>query len=344
MFAMAAGAILAIGHLQDQATKARDSQLKLSGLRLDLAQIQQVPWGAAPGEGDSLDSVKGELQGDQQEIEQTLAELSRHRGLPERARIDAPLNRTMAALWQILHAVSKGRSDVANKASDTAARQAYVADTELQRAAKRDRAGSVRALRKSRLGSAGVILLLFFAFAWFYGRALRARRMAEELAVENRRLLAESQEEALTDALTGLGNRRALIGDLEEAQPAAPGEQIMVALFDLDGFKQYNDSFGHPAGDAVLHLLGGRLADAVERRGRAYRMGGDEFCVLASIPEGDAEQLAAEAAAALSERGAGVAIDCSFGFALMPRETLNPQRALSLADQRMYRHKHSAAA
>ena len=279
-----------------------------------------------------------------QEIEQTLNRLSRDGGLPERARIDGPLGRTMAALWQILHAVSKGRSDVANKASDTAARQAYVADVELQNAAKRDRGRSLRVLRQSRLGSAGVILLLFFAFAWFYRRALRARRAAEGLAAENRRLLAESQEEALTDPLTRLGNRRALIADLEESDRGAPGEQTLVALFDLDGFKHYNDTFGHPAGDAVLQLLGGRLADAVDRRGRAYRMGGDEFCVLAVVREDEADGLAAEAAAALSEKGVGFSIVCSYGVALMPKETVNPKRALSLADQRMYRHKHSAAA
>jgi diguanylate cyclase (GGDEF)-like protein len=118
----------------------------------------------------------------------------------------------------------------------------------------------------------------------------------------------------------------------------------MVALFDLDGFKRYNDSFGHPAGDGVLGMLGERLADAVEARGRAYRMGGDEFCVVASVPEHEAQALAAHAAAALSEEGVGFTIHCSYGLALMPSETVNPQRALSLADKRMYERKHSAAA
>ncbi|HEX6458757.1 MAG TPA: GGDEF domain-containing protein [Thermoleophilaceae bacterium] len=343
-FALAATAIVAISRLQDQSTAARDAQLKLIGLRLDLAQIQQVPWGAAPGEGDSLSDVRDELQGDQQGIEQTLNELSRGGSLPDRSRIDEPFRKTMAALWQILHAVSTGRSEVANRASDTAARQAYVADVALQKAAKHDRVRSLHALWKSRVGSAGVILLLVFAFAWFYRRAVRSRRVAEDLAAENRRLLAESQEEALTDPLTGLGNRRALMADFDEWEVGASGEQTLVALFDLDGFKHYNDSFGHPAGDAVLRLLGGRLADAVEARGRAYRMGGDEFCVLASLSEDDARQLAGDAAEALSETGVGFSITCSYGMALMPRETLNPKRALSLADQRMYRHKHSAAA
>ena len=56
----------------------------------------------------------------------------------------------------------------------------------------------------------------------------------------------------------------------------------MLAIFDLDGFKTYNDTFGHPAGDALLARLGDNLADAVAGRAIAYRMGGDEFCVLST--------------------------------------------------------------
>ena len=54
----------------------------------------------------------------------------------------------------------------------------------------------------------------------------------------------------------------------------------MLLLFDLNGFKHYNDTFGHPAGDELLSRLGGALRDAVGEDGTAYRIGGDEFCVL----------------------------------------------------------------
>ena len=54
----------------------------------------------------------------------------------------------------------------------------------------------------------------------------------------------------------------------------------MLVLFDLDGFKHYNDTFGHPAGDALLVRLGGNLSTYLSGRGRAFRMGGDEFCAL----------------------------------------------------------------
>src|ERR1043165_7807738 len=92
---VACAAILSIGRLQDDATGSRDAQLTLVELRLDLAQIQQVPWGASPDEGDDPTDVRDELQGDEQQIEQTLAQLSRDPGLPERAQIERPFKRTM---------------------------------------------------------------------------------------------------------------------------------------------------------------------------------------------------------------------------------------------------------
>ena len=84
----------------------------------------------------------------------------------------------------------------------------------------------------------------------------------------------------MTDALTGLGNRRRLLTDLDEVlEPTTP--PTLLVIFDLDGFKGYNDSFGHPAGDALLARLGRKLGRVRGDRGGAYRLGGDEFCVLA---------------------------------------------------------------
>jgi diguanylate cyclase (GGDEF)-like protein len=65
----------------------------------------------------------------------------------------------------------------------------------------------------------------------------------------------------LTDALTSLGNRRHLMSDLERA--IAAGQTTALAIFDLDGFKEYNDRFGHPAGDSLLARLTGKLRTAV---------------------------------------------------------------------------------
>jgi two-component system, cell cycle response regulator len=118
----------------------------------------------------------------------------------------------------------------------------------------------------------------------------------------------------------------------------------MIALFDLDGFKQYNDTFGHPAGDALLARLGERLGAAVEGIGTAYRMGGDEFCVLAAVDADRAVTIVELAAAALSDAGDAFAVRCSHGMALVPAEAFSPAEALRLADQRMYAHKASDSA
>jgi two-component system cell cycle response regulator len=154
---------------------------------------------------------------------------------------------------------------------------------------------------------------------------------------ENARMLVTSRHEALTDALTGLGNRRALTRDLDRAI-GAHDEPTLLALFDLDGFKHYNDSYGHPAGDALLQRLGRMLASHVEGAGSAYRMGGDEFCVLVPII-GDGEDQAAAAAAALAEHGDGFSISCSHGAVGVPIEADDVGEALRIADQRMYAHK-----
>jgi two-component system, cell cycle response regulator len=156
----------------------------------------------------------------------------------------------------------------------------------------------------------------------------------------NGRLLDATRDEALTDALTGLGNRRRLTLDLDAAAATAdPARPVVLAIFDLDGFKRYNDGFGHAAGDALLQRLGAALSAAVEGRGTAYRMGGDEFCVLLAPGLARPAQAIVDATRALSERGQGFRIGCSFGQVELPREATAVEAALRTADQRMYAHK-----
>jgi diguanylate cyclase (GGDEF)-like protein len=158
---------------------------------------------------------------------------------------------------------------------------------------------------------------------------------------DNGAMLDATRREALTDALTGLGNRRALAKDLaRDLSEAGDADGLVLVLFDLDGFKHYNDCYGHPAGDDLLVRLGGNLARQVAGHGRAYRMGGDEFCALLRPRLARADLVAAAAAAALRERGEGFDIGCSHGFVLLPAETDDPAEALRLADRRMYAEKH----
>jgi diguanylate cyclase (GGDEF)-like protein len=156
---------------------------------------------------------------------------------------------------------------------------------------------------------------------------------------EHRAMLEQSRRDALTDSLTGLGNRRQLMEDLGAA--VEYGEPRILVVFDLDGFKTYNDAFGHPAGDSLLARLGQNLAEALGPDGVPYRMGGDEFCALIDAPQPRGGWLVEVAATALAERGQGFVVGSSYGSALVPDEARTSSEALQLADRRLYRQKSS---
>jgi two-component system cell cycle response regulator len=157
---------------------------------------------------------------------------------------------------------------------------------------------------------------------------------------ENLKYLRSSRGEALTDALSGLGNRRLLLQELDAAF-GEQGRRHTLVFFDLDGFKHYNDEFGHVAGDALLTRLARTLATSVEGRGSAYRLGGDEFCVLLDPPVAPDDPLIAAAARSLEEHGEAFSVAASYGIAQLPSEADSPERAVALADARMYSHKDS---
>jgi diguanylate cyclase (GGDEF)-like protein len=202
-------------------------------------------------------------------------------------------------------------------------------------------------------GSIGLGLLVYAAFAPLNALAvgLAAASLIAVMARlmltfrDNVGMLRHSRGEALTDPLTGLGNRRALAKALERALPTVDdGDPLVLVLFDLDGFKHYNDTFGHPAGDALLVRLGTALSAYLDGRGEAFRMGGDEFCALFRPGGQVAAPIVAGAAGALSEQGEAFRIGCSYGAITLPREAADAAEAVRIADQRMYAHKHSRRA
>ena len=146
---------------------------------------------------------------------------------------------------------------------------------------------------------------------------------------------------AHTDPLTALSNRRQLMLDLEDACSRADRDQrFALVMFDLDGFKGYNDSFGHLPGDALLRRLGYKLSEAVAGWGTAYRLGGDEFCALAPLRgQESADAVSNLGAQALSEEGEGFTIGASHGAVVLPDEARTPSEALATADLRMYAFK-----
>jgi len=177
--------------------------------------------------------------------------------------------------------------------------------------------------------SPGSLVELALALAMLAGSAAA-------VASDGRRL----RRELATDQLTGLRNRRALIEELPPVCQRATDEQpAYLWFFDLNGFKAYNDSFGHSAGDVLLRRLGQRLREVIEPEGTVYRLGGDEFCALVCAPASNPLALFGRAREALSEHGGAFTVTSSAGAVEIPREARDPAMALRLADQHMYRDK-----
>ena len=206
------------------------------------------------------------------------------------------------------------------------------------------------------MACAGFVSTAIFAQAWDHDSLVRCvvavptlataalavawlREGMEAREAELMRLTEAHERDARTDSLTGLGNRRALTEALDDVLGPGGGPTLF-ALFDLDGFKLYNDRFGHPAGDTLLARLGERLATVVHADGVAFRLGGDEFCVLIdAADERRAEERLGECVEALTVSGPGFEVTSSFGRAMLPAEAATASGALAVTDTRMYECK-----
>jgi two-component system cell cycle response regulator len=203
-----------------------------------------------------------------------------------------------------------------------------------------------RAFASPAIFALAVLALLMLERQDMNEPAVAALTVATLIAVVFRLVLTFAQNRSLvmeleTDSLTGLFNRGKLLYDLERLFNIDESPPHQLAFLDLDGFKAYNDAFGHPAGDALLVRLSHQLAAAVGEEGRAYRMGGDEFAMLVRGDGPSADAAIAAGAAALSERGEGFQVTCSAGIAKLPADANSGTAALQLADQRMYADKDS---
>jgi diguanylate cyclase (GGDEF)-like protein len=149
---------------------------------------------------------------------------------------------------------------------------------------------------------------------------------------------------ALTDALTGLGNRRAFDRDLEIeiARAGRHSTSLSVLILDLDGLKAVNDGLGHQAGDLLLRCVGDELRRAFRLEDRIYRLGGDEFALLLPHTSGDyslpARQRLDGVRSAVRARGFEH-VDFSTGLATFPQEAFSSTSLWQLADSRMYEEK-----
>ena len=161
-----------------------------------------------------------------------------------------------------------------------------------------------------------------------------------------RRLTKSREREAMTDELTGLGNRRYLTNMLDNF--FVPGEtgHLALLLIDLDHFKEINDSFGHQVGDRILAMLGSRLGDALAPSDILVRLGGDEFGVVltgesAQRPTIVAERLTTELEYPFALEVANLHVSASIGIAIVPDHAGTASELLRCADVAMYRAKSS---
>jgi diguanylate cyclase (GGDEF)-like protein len=336
------GAIAAVWLLVARADSGRQDQLHITSLTLSLSDLETAPFDADPASGGSATATQLRIRADESLISRGLAaggQAAVPPSLLSTGRAD------MARLDQVVTSVYKiavrpgglaGSGARAAELAGTIRVQAGAVSDVLAKMSATDATDAWRARTQAKFGAAGAMLLLLLAFACFYFRSVAARVIVERLA-------NEKGVEAKTDALTGLGNRRALAGDFAVVTAEAPGDgELLLIMFDLDGFKQYNDTFGHEAGDSLLQSLGGRLAAASEAHsGSAYRTGGDEFCVLVRSSPPTVERMLDDTISALQATGEGWHIGCSQGTAWIPSEAVNESQALRLADERMYANKAS---
>ncbi|MEO7726993.1 MAG: diguanylate cyclase [Burkholderiales bacterium] len=174
--------------------------------------------------------------------------------------------------------------------------------------------------------------------------------MAETLHERQKRIdsaITTLQQQAITDALTGVNNRRYLYETLprEIVRAKRAGTTIGVVVIDLDHFKRINDSYGHEAGDMVLRWVGNVLLKSTRGSDIVCRYGGEEFCVvLPEVSSASVQAKADEIRRALMELnldycGKPLKITASFGAAIYPEHGEDADTLLRLADEALYRAK-----
>jgi diguanylate cyclase (GGDEF)-like protein len=157
--------------------------------------------------------------------------------------------------------------------------------------------------------------------------------------------LSTVRRQALTDDLTGLGNRRSLFeGSEDQLQTVRPGERIVLLLLDLDNFKLVNDTLGHQCGDELLREAARRLARDVTRPDLVIRLGGDEFALLVGLGAGVEARRIAERVLDLLARpivvaGVEIRMQASAGIAESDGSCVTIVELLRRADVAMYAAK-----
>ncbi len=200
----------------------------------------------------------------------------------------------------------------------------------------------------------GVMALARTEGQFSYGDLALVESVALEAgtALQNARLYSEAAERANRDSVTKLFNHRAVQEQLHAtlARCRRSGGQFSIVMMDLNNFKFFNDTYGHPVGDDVLRNVARALEEASRESDVLGRYGGDEFIIM--LPDTDAQgtlEACARIQTALDARylepvaGTRLPISISFGWSSFPTDGENVLDLLTAADQHLYNHKRGDA-
>jgi diguanylate cyclase (GGDEF)-like protein len=276
--------------------------------------------------------------------------------LAQRASADAPLPTfealAPAARMLVMHArsISNSRGSRGTLGSAALAREAERVESEAIRALERSDA-AVTARINSRTEAQlqlGERLRKYVSWMLIGSIAVLAALFAgyRRLQLRDRETQKRIEHLAHFDMVTGLPNRALLSDRLaqETARARRASSPFAVLMFDLDGFKKVNDTWGHAAGDRVLMLVGERVRRCVRASDTVGRLGGDEF--LAILPEttlagalGVAEKLRESLREPYPLDKAVASLSTSVGVSLFPAHGADPESLLRAADAALYRAK-----
>ena len=280
------------------------------------------------------------------ELEQRLNELER-----ERQRTRAANARFGAALSATLEPAELMRTIVATAVEETGAAGGMVVRVDDEVALEgRPEQGAERITFPLRAAETdfGSLVLTGDGFTEEQIETVASLAAHATIALENARLHAIVERQALLDGLTGLANRRSVDAKLraEVARARRFSDKVCLVLADLDDFKRVNDTFGHPTGDEALRLFAATLAATVREMDVAARWGGEEFALV--LPGTDADggaRLAERAREALEQctlrvDGGEVRMTASFGVASLPPAE-DVQELVDAADSALYEAKRT---
>jgi diguanylate cyclase (GGDEF)-like protein/PAS domain S-box-containing protein len=182
-------------------------------------------------------------------------------------------------------------------------------------------------------------------FSMFLDRTLE-QKMQEEME----KSATELERLALTDPLTGLGNRRFLMDRLEAelSRSRRTRSSLSILVVDVDHFKSVNDRYGHPTGDAALEHFGHLLKDCIRASDIPARFGGEEFCIILADTALDGARVIAERIRSrcahqylVAMDGSKFQITCSIGVTEAETPSDTPASVFERADQNVYKAKQS---